>query len=89
MQTIANKGRHVAEWGGYQVSLQVTDTTTLVIVRQANEPYTVHLEKIARSPEDGIELAASWLEGKGCSAFVDGRAFPLAHFLFFVPAGGL
>lgn len=87
MQTIANKGRHVAEWGGYQVSLQVTDISTLLVVRSSASPYEQYVEVTARTPADAIKMAANWLEAKGCTAFVDGKQRSLANFLFFVPSG--
>lgn len=88
MQTLAKDGKHIAEWGDYQVVIDLRKKP-LLLIRENTAPYTQHLETPCLSAEDAVVTAGQWLERRGSMAMVDGKRRNLSHFLVFVPDGVL
>ena len=91
MQTLADKARHVAEWGGrYQIVVDLRQEfprASVRIQKTGGEEVVLMSELPRRTVEQAVQWAAEWLGQHGCQAFVDGKPRNLADFLFFVPDG--
>lgn len=86
MQKLAEGSKHIAEWGNYQVVIDLRKKP-LLLIRDNSPPYQQHLETPCLNADDAIMTAGQWLERRGSMAMVDGKRRSLASFLFFIPDG--
>lgn len=88
MQKLAPACKHIAEWGTYQIVIDLR-ANPLLLIRDSSPPHTGHIALQCSSAEDALIRAGMWLDQHGCAALVDGRRRNISNFLFFVPDGVL